>query len=334
MTTTHDSSAKERARRTRMWFLIGGLAFSAVALVITALKDRPVRGSSGFRFDPVLHIPLPPLDAPYHETRDLIVIAIFGTMGIAGVIWAARTSVKERSWLPVMVGLSALMVVIPEVLVDVVGLVWYPHSTHPLYTIFGREMGWFIVAGWLGYAVLAFVEFQLLKSQPKTKSLWILLGGAVVLDVVNEEFILNFSKSYVYYGNQPLILISKLPWWWIPCNSIGVFLAAALVYRLRDQLQGWRSLAAFFITPLSVAAAYGAIALPSFIVTNGDYPWLPTQLCGLLTLALGGMLYVGILKVILGREPFDMQSKSIFDSPTVAGAPSTTASRDTEEVRA
>jgi hypothetical protein len=136
------------------------------------------------------------------------------------------------------------------------------------------------------------------------------LGAAAVLDVIDEEFILNFAGRYVYYGNQPLILISKLPWWWIPCNSIGVFLAASITYRLRDYLQGWRSLAVFFVTPLSVSAVYGAIALPSFIVTNGDYPWLPTQLCGLLTLAQGVMLFAGILKPRSRRGADEVRQRS------------------------
>jgi hypothetical protein len=82
---------------------------------------------------------------------------------------------------------------------------------------------------------------------------------------------------------------------------------------LWDQLQGWRSIGTFFITPLSVAAVYGAIGLPAMIVTNGDYPWLPTQLCGLLTIALGIVLLAGILRFLLGRKPFDFESYSSFD---------------------
>jgi hypothetical protein len=55
--------------------------------------------------------------------------------------------------------------------------------------------------------------------------------------------------------------------------SFLLFLAAALAYRYKEQLRGWKSLARIFITPMSVAGIYGFIGMPAFIVVNGTYSW-------------------------------------------------------------
>ena len=92
---------------------------------------------------------------------------------------------------------------------------------------------------------------------------------------------------YVYYGNQPLIVLWKLPWWWVPCNAAACSSPRPSPTGCGIQLRGWRGLAMFVITPASMGGVYGFIALPSWIVVNADYPWWVTQLGGLATLAMG-----------------------------------------------
>jgi hypothetical protein len=60
------------------------------------------------------------------------------------------------------------------------------------------------------------------------------------------------------------------------------------------------------ITPISVMGVYGFIAMPSFIAVNGTYPWLLTQVLGLMTIALGVVVFAVILHVVLERRPFDL----------------------------
>lgn len=310
MAVAPETAEAARIRRTKWYSVIGVLVFTAVALLLTSRKDRPYP----LHFDQVLNIPLPPTDTPYKTTPTIVVIVVSATLGLIGMVWAAIQGRRQRSWLPLVLALSSLAIIVPEVFVDIVGLVWYPTNVHDhAFTIFGRRMGWFIVAGWFSYGPFLYLIVNLLQSRPKTKAVWALWGAAAVWTIPVEELIINYGGCYRYYGNQPLILISKLPWWWIPCNSIGVFLAAAITYRLWDRLQGWRSLVTFFITPMSVTAVYGAIGLPAMIVTNGDYPWLVTQLCGVLTVVLGIFVLAAILKFVLGRNPFDMESVSVFD---------------------
>jgi hypothetical protein len=164
-------------------------------------------------------------------------------------------------------------------------------------------MPWYVVAAWFGYGVFNFFTFKLLTYNPRTKYLWLMVGIAGITDVLMEELLLHIG-IFTYYGNQPLIIFGEYPWWWLPCNSVGVFLAAAIAYRYRKHLQGWRALSMFLITPASVGAVYGFVALPSWIAVNGQLPWLPTQLLGLLTFALGVVVFAFILGVILKRPPF------------------------------
>ena len=124
---------------------------------------------------------------------------------------------------------------------------------------------------------------------------------------------------YLYYGNQPLIVLWKLPWWWTPCNAGGIFLAASIAYRLRHELTGWRGLAMFAITPASMGAVYGFIALPAWIVVNSDYGWWVTQLAGLATIALGLGLVALILRVVLDRDPFDISGRRLAAEPADGG---------------
>jgi hypothetical protein len=144
-----------------------------------------------------------------------------------------------------------------------------------------------------------------LVRRPSTRTLWLAWGLAIVGDVVFEEVLLSFDV-YHYYGNQPLVLLFELPWWWIPCNSVGIVLAAAIAYRFRSSLRGWKALCMLVVTPMSVTAVYGFIALPSWIATNGDFPWLLTQVLGLITVVLGVFAFMGVLKFVLNRDPFDL----------------------------
>ncbi|MFC4000130.1 hypothetical protein ACFS2C_02550 [Prauserella oleivorans] len=288
-----------RARRAA-W--TGAVLFSAVALLITALKGEPT-----VEFDEHFGLPLKP-DEPYLTGNHIGVTIAMTLVGLSGVVLGLRHFVKKRTLLPLMVALGGAFICIPEVFFDIMGGVYFPWSdTEPLghaYTIMGREMPWWIVAGWFGYGAFAYFEYLLLANRPSTKSIWLFFAAAVAGDIVFEEVLLKFD-TYHYYGNQPLVLLWELPWWWIACNPAGVLLGATLAYRYRARLQGWRALAMLVIMPMAVATVYGATALPSWIAVNSDYPWLVTQALGLMTLLLGFVTFLLILRFVLNRNPFD-----------------------------
>jgi hypothetical protein len=281
-----------------------------IALLITALRPAPqfpfLPNAGGLAQKPST------VQAPYETAKNIGATIAMSLIGLAGALAGVRMSLRGRTFLPVMVALSAAFIVFPEVFYDVIGAVYFPFSpTEPLgqsFSILGRTMPVWIVAGWFGYGVFSVLTFALLNARPTTRTLWLALGGAVLGDVVFEETLLQFGV-YHYYGNQPLVLVAQLPWWWIPCNSVGVTLAGAIAYRFRHRLRGWGALAMVFVTPMSVTGIYGFIALPSWIATNGHYPWLITQVLGLITIVLGVFAFTGVLKLVLNRDPFDLDYK-------------------------
>lgn len=311
-----DPNASITSRGKVTAIVVGALSVAAMLAMSTLHKPAPL-GSADMDIKPPFNMPAPPHSTPYLATNNLIAIVFMCSVGLIGVALGIRERMRSGSWLPLMIALSGAMITFPEVFFDVMGAVYFPFD--PLnhsYTILGRTMPWWIIAGWFGYGAFNFFTFKVLMANPTTKMLWVMWGGAAVGDVFFEEILLHMGV-YHYYGNQPLIVISQLPWWWIPCNSVGVFLAAAIAYRYRDKMRGWRSLGMLFITPMSVGAVYGFIALPSWIAVNANLPWLPTQLLGLVTIALGFAVYMFILDVVLERSPFKLNYRPpvVPDSP-------------------
>jgi hypothetical protein len=295
------------SKRAKIWIAIAVVAFIAVALIDTYLRKGPKVGSADMNLHNEFGIPSPPRGTPYRPLADKIVIIGSFLAGLGGLVLAIVDWARTRNVLPITIVLSSLFIVVTETFVDVLGGVYMVEGTQHfhVFTMLGRGMGLFILAGWFSYGPWAYLIFKVLCARPKTKFVWGMLGLAAIGDVVAEEILLPFGP-YHYYGNQPLVLIHLLPWWWIPCNSIGVFLAAAIAYRYRTSLTGWKSLAMFVIMPISVMGVYGLIAMPSFIAVNGDYSWLFTQILGLMTIALGVVVFCAILHLILQRRPFDM----------------------------
>ena len=297
------SGPATRSGRAKLIVSLGVLGFVAVALVVTWLK-----GDHQVPLDKELGLPLKP-GVPYITANHIGATVGMTLFGLVGVAMGIRHYFRERTVLPLMVAVSGALICIPEVFFDVMGAVYFPWSdTEPLghvYTIIGREMPAWIIAGWFGYGAFNYFTFTLLTRNPTTKKLWIMLVTAAAASGIFEEILLKFDV-YHYYGHHPLILFWEFPWWWLACNPVGVFLAAALAYRFRHYLQGVRALWMLVITPMSVSTAYGAAALPGWIAVNANLPWLLTQVLGLMSLALGFLFSTLILRLVLNRDPFDL----------------------------
>lgn len=301
------------SQRGKLITIVAVTVAVAIMLIASWLHGRPETGSVDMNLDNEFGMPSPPHSTPYMSTNNIIAIVFMVAVGLIGVGLGIREKLKSGSWLPLMIALSGAMITFPEVFFDVMGGVYFPFDeANHAYTILGRTMPWWIIAGWFGYGAFNFFTYKVLEANPRTKVLWGMLGAAAVGDVVFEEILLSLGV-YHYYGNQPLVVVSLLPWWWIPCNSVGVFLAASIAYRYRERLRGWKSIGMLVITPASVGAVYGFIALPSWIAVNGDYSWLTTQLLGLATIVLGIAVYMFILESVLGRPPLKLNYRPPAD---------------------
>lgn len=300
------------------WGLVGFSVFAVLALAVTWFKDRPV-----IDLDPIFRIPARPGAnvAPYDvaiEVRASIVMLAIGLVGTALGVWEWF---RSRSVVGMAVAVSAVFATIPEGLFQLLGAAYFPWSeTEPfgeLFRVLGRSVPAFVAASWFACGLLCIGAYCLLQRKPSTRTLWYLWFAAMLGEVVVEEVLLKLHL-YRYYGNQPLVLISDLPLWWIPCRTVGLLLAAFLAYRYRDALHGWRSAACFVITPLCVCVSFAMIALPAWIATNSDLPWLPTQLLGLITIALGVAAFMGALRFVLNRDPLDLDYEPVAEADEFA----------------
>ncbi|THX26057.1 hypothetical protein D6D12_06481 [Aureobasidium pullulans] len=287
-----------------------GLLLTIIALVVTFFRPGPVHGSPEFDMDPNFGIPRPPINSPIPTTNIIIEQAVMYTSGLIGVALGTIDAYRTKTLLPLLLPISGAFIAFPELMLDVLGGLYHPWptTTYPSFHLLGREIvPW--VSVWFGYGAFMQTLLRLLHNNASTKNLWLFWGLMVLGDLVIEEIFLPMG-AWVYYGNQPL-RVGSLPWWWLPCNSIGVFLAAAVAFRARGYLRGWKVLFVVFSTPISVAGTYGAIALPCWFAVNGDFGWFVTQMCGLLTMALGLLLFCVILEVVLERNAFEMDGRGV-----------------------
>lgn len=297
--------------RGRTAVILGAIAFVVLNLIITKLRGHP-SNVPAVTLAPNTGVPPVPTNAdfPYDRTNNVVAIVGLGIVGLIGLGLAVREYVRNHTLLPLFLTLGTVVVVVPEVFVDVIGMVYYPtDATDHAFDLFGRQMGWFILAGWFGAGAYGVAMLKILQTRPTAKQVWLVLLGTGLSYTIFEELLVTSGGIYHYYGNQPMWWHS-LPLWWTPCNVIGcAFLPAAFAYRFSPMLRGWRASVMLIVVPACVAGAYAFIAMPSWIVVNGDYPWLVTQLAGLATWALGiGMIAV-IMNVFLGYRPFDPTSR-------------------------
>jgi hypothetical protein len=241
-------------------------------------------------------------------------MALAGSSILSALVLAVRDWVRMKSALPLLLVLSGPAGAFAGAVVDALGGAYMVDGPHlPTFVILGREMGTFIFAAWSGFGIFLYWIFSVLTANPKTKLLWWLLAGACVIEIGSEEGLLA-RGAYAYFGNQPLVLVNLLPWWFVVCNIVGCFLAAALAFRYRGALTGWRGVWMIAVTPLSVLATYAAIGLPSIIAVNSTYPWLPTQALGLTTIIGGVVASAVILGRVLARRPLDGSSRAALRS--------------------
>ncbi|MGQ0632541.1 MAG: hypothetical protein ACT4P1_16095 [Sporichthyaceae bacterium] len=311
--------------RTRGWTLIalGVLLFIALDLLITGLGDPPSIVPP-VTLDENTGVPPVPTNAdfPYDRTNNVVAIVLLGGLGCAGLVIALREGVRRGDWMPLFLSMGTVIVVVPEVFVDVIGMVYYPvDGSDHAFDLFGRQMGWFILAGWFGAGAFAAMMIKALLARPTAKQVWVLMGVTALSYTIFEELLVGAGGIYHYYGNQPMWW-NNLPLWWTPCNAIGcALLPAAFAYRYQAHLTGWRASAMLLVVPASVAGAYAFIAMPSWIVVNGDYGWFVTELAGLATWGLGVALIAIIMNLFLGYQPFDPDSRPWeFGGARAAGA--------------
>ena len=254
--------------------------------------------------DTINGLRLPPIDTVQNMNTVVILSIVYALPGIIGLIFAIKEARKTNSLLPVMIVLSGVGMAISEAMTNVLGGCYYPSTNDVAFNVLGRNIIWFIVIGALGWGGgLQFLFFKRFDKKNTTKKILLTVLILFSVEIIGEEITLRLGGLYTYYGNQPLMIFSNFPWWWCGGNIGGIFLSASIAHRYQDYLKGWKSIIMFFVTPFSVAGFFAFVSMPSWIVVNGDYSWLITQLGGITTLIASLFTILVITNVILKRNP-------------------------------
>jgi hypothetical protein len=127
-------------------------------------------------------------------------------------------------------------------------------------------------------AILGYILYAMLLREISNKTLWIGLGLSGLADIILEEILLNYGGIYMYFSHQPLVLITKFPWWWLFSNVSSHFFSVSLTYRFRVWYNGWRSIFICALMPFCYIGGFTLSAMPTIFVIQGDFSPFVTQL--------------------------------------------------------
>jgi hypothetical protein len=243
-------------------------------------------------------------DAPLHSaidpTTQTAVTSVMGALAGLALLFALghwrRTG--RPTFLLLFVAGGAMMLFEP--MVDTVGGVWFPReNSHVAFTLYGRPIPvWLCLTYFAFFGILVPAVWSALRRGVTRRKLWTLYAACALADVVMEVILLHFD-TYIYYADQPLVLL-EFPFWWAPVNGLIVLAAASAVLRLEPLLAGARQLLIVPIALTASAAVNACAGWPSWLVINSDLGWAGTQAGGLATYALALWLMGGLVAVLTG----------------------------------
>lgn len=253
-------------------------------------------------------LPTPP-DYPYIAQHVLWISVFLVLCGLTYTVMAVRKSIATRSTVPLAIAVTGAMFTFPESVNCLLNCIYWtvsPGGEFTLTTLLGHKMDLHVLIVWWSYvAVIGYMIYDALEKGWSAKKLWNLYAFSVLCDVVVEILFLGVGGLYVYYGNQPLVIIGgdvNLPLWWMFMNNAGLFLGISIVYTYRQWFNGWRSLLVLILLPLVYVAVDAATAMPTaFAINSPDMAWLPTQLIGIATCLLCLAVVRSTMKLILKK---------------------------------
>ena len=250
--------------------------------------------------DPFL--PPAPVNSTIGDDTDLVVTIVMGAFAAAALIFSlvywARTG--RPTFLVLFLAGGTMMAFEP--LVDTVGAVWFQEDATRAFVAYGRPIPvWLCLAYFFYFGIGVGVDWLWLRQGFTKNKIWILFGAGLVGDMLFEMTLLAFD-TYIYYGDQPLVLLN-FPMWWAPVNALIVVMCACAVYRFEPWLGGWRSLQIIPLAMVCSAAGNAAAGWTSWFVINTEVTWVLTQVGGLLTFAFAIWIVYCLTQVMAATEP-------------------------------
>lgn len=253
--------------------------------------------------------PAPPNDAFAQNVGHVIVsTSVMFAIALVFSVVAFVDCRRFKSTVPISMVIGAAFCVVPEAIDNYLAGCYWSQSHHPkmlMFFLMGREFDYYVGVMWWAFgAILGYLLYAVLLREVKTGTLWICLGISGVADIILEEILLNYGGIYMYFGHQPLVMISRFPWWWLFSNVSSLFLSVSLAYRYRGWFNGWRSVFIFALMPFCYIGGFTLSAMPTIFVIQGDFSPAVTQLGGILTCIISLIQTGAMMHLILNRDPF------------------------------
>lgn len=291
------------------------LLLSVVCIYLLLVKSASAQSAYvSIVLDPTFHTPAPPNDSfppnpvhILHATIGMLAIAVLAT------IVAVFDGFKYKSTVPVAIVTAAAFCVFPESIDNYLGGCYWSQlhiPSHIFYFLMGREFDYYVIVMWWAFgAVLGYVMYAALLRNAATRTLWLAFAISGVADILFEETLLGYGGIYTYFGHQPLVLISRFPWWWLFVNVSALFLSVAVAYRFRDWLNGWRSVLILALMPVCYIGGFAFAGMPAIFVIQGNFSAFLTEAAGIATVILSLVLTSGVMSLVLGRTPFGLRGE-------------------------
>jgi hypothetical protein len=264
--------------------------------------------------DPNFRTPAPPNSA-FPQNPAHVLNATIGMLIVALIATAVAIieGIRFKSTVPFALVIGAALCVFPESIDNYLGGCYWSQSHNPgqlFYFLMGREFDYYVIVMWWAFgAVLGYVIYAVLLRNVTTRTLWIAFAISGAADIIIEETLLGYGGIYTYFGHQPLVLLSRFPWWWLFVNVSALFFSVALAYRFRDWFNGWKSIFILALMPLCYIGGFAFAGMPAIFAIQGDFSPFLTQLAGVVTVIIALAQAGGIMFVILGRNPFALGEK-------------------------
>ena len=232
-------------------------------------------------------VPFPPNTGSMDPTYQLIFTIVLCAVCAGFILFALNSLRKTGSPLALLMLAGGALCVFIEPIVDVMGLCWFWRDGNwSMIELFGRPIPvWMLPTYTFFVGGQTFYAYKRFDRGDSMKGVWALYAIYALVDVFLEEPPLHFGL-YSYYGSAEPLQPSMLPLWWPAVNAAMPMAAAALIYRLRPVLTGWKQLLVIPIIPMADGAANAAAGWPVWNALNSSESALVTNAAALLTVLL------------------------------------------------
>lgn len=258
-------------------------------------------------WDPETQISVPPIDAVFPVEVGTLWTAVYAGLAAAVLLYALWNVRDFKGRIIILFMIGGLINAINEPILDILTNCWHSEIGQPTaFTLFGRDMPWWVPMVYMFYfGAVGGLNVLAFRRGVSRMGFWLWYLVPLALDVAMEEAMLA-QELYHYYGNQPLVLLSKFPLWYAFANSLAETSAVVIVVWLLPQLlRGGRLLYVVLIPPVTMATVYATVCAPVIYAINQEAiaPWM-AQAAGLVSVGLCCWVVHGLSHLVV-REPHD-----------------------------